>query len=73
MSEFTANLKYDLQTPEKVEEALKAVSTEISSSPNFSLDFSQEEKYLLVAISAKSSALLQEGLNAVYPFVEKYV
>lgn len=73
MSEFTANLKYDLQTPEKAEEALKTVSSEIPSSPNFTLNFTQEEQYLLVAVTAESSAFLQEGLNAVYPIVAKVV
>lgn len=72
MSAFSANLKYDLVTKERTEEALKTVSSESAPSPNFTLNFSiADEHYLFVSITASSSSFLQEGLNAVYPIVEK--
>lgn len=71
--EFSANLKYDFQTPENAEQALKTASAEAVSSPNFTVNFSTDGQYLLATISAGSSTFLQEGLNSVYPIVEKLV
>ena len=73
MGEFSANLRYDLQTPEKANEALKVVTSEPPLSANFTLNFSVDGKYLLAEITAKSSVLLQEGLNATYPLIEKVI
>lgn len=71
MGDFSANLKYDFVTGEKAEEALKTASSENIVCSNYSINFSTEGQYLLVSISATSSALLQDGLNAVYPIIEK--
>ena len=68
---FTANLKYDLASQEKAEEALKVAEAEKPSNPNFEVKFSTNDQFLLVDISSTSSTLLQEGLNSVYPIIDK--
>ncbi|OHT09937.1 hypothetical protein TRFO_21027 [Tritrichomonas foetus] len=69
--EFSASLKYDLASQDKANEALQTVTSENLSNTNFEVQFSVDGQFLLASIKAKSSELLQEGLNAVYPVIDK--
>ena len=73
MSDFSADLKLDLESQEKASEVLQAILKEDVSTESILYQFATEGQYLLVNIKTNSSENLRQAINIIYPIVGQFL
>lgn len=73
MSDFSADIKLDLESQEKASEVLQAILKEDVSTESILYQFTTEGQYLLVNIKTNSSENLRLAINIIYPIVGQFL